>query len=300
MVVTGHDPFSGATILCTGGTGSLGSCLVSLFHIRYKPHKILVFSRDEKKQHDMQQQLGDTIPELRLLLGDVRDYPRLLEVMRDVDFVFHAAAMKHIDKCEYSPTEAIKTNVLGSMNVVQACLERGVHQAMLISTDKSAESATCYGATKACAERLFLAANAYNETEFKVCRYGNVIASRGSVVETFLNLKARGVHEFPITHPEATRFWITLPQAAEAVVATMVAKGVKIGIPRIPSMKVVDVARAIDPDCTFRIIGLQKAEKLHECLVSSQERVPGFENGYYSDKNDHWLTAEELRKAVGL
>jgi UDP-N-acetylglucosamine 4,6-dehydratase len=286
--------------MITGGTGSLGSTLASLLHIRARPHKIIVYSRDECKQQQMAAQLGGTIPELRFLLGDVRDIGRLLEATRDVDFVFHAAALKHIDQCEYNPTEAVKTNVLGSMSVVQACLERGVASAILISTDKACHPVNLYGATKLAAEKLFLAANAYRKTQFKVVRYGNVLASRGSVIETFLGLREQGSHEFPITDERMTRFWITLPEAAETVVATLLTEGVKIGIPRIASMRIVDVARAIDPECTFKMVGMRPGEKLHECLVSPDERVPGFEAGYYSDKNDLWLTAEELRRKVGL
>jgi UDP-N-acetylglucosamine 4,6-dehydratase len=295
-----RSSFDGAIILITGGTGSLGATLVSALHLSHKPRKIIVFSRDECKQQQMQQQLGEQIPELRFILGDVRDPGRLYEAMNGVHICIHAAALKHIDLCEYNPTETIKTNVVGSMNVVQACLARGVVRAIVISTDKAVAPVNLYGATKLAAEKLFLAANAFNRTEFKVVRYGNVLASRGSVIETFLSLRAQGIHEFPITDEAMTRFWITLPEAAETVVATVVSGRVKIGIPRIASMKIVDVARAIDPECTFKIVGMRPGEKLHECLVSPDERVPGFEHGYYSDRNDLWLTAQELRRKVGL
>ncbi|MDD4891611.1 MAG: SDR family NAD(P)-dependent oxidoreductase [Phycisphaerae bacterium] len=291
--------FDGATIVITGGTGSLGAALVSLLHLRHKPARIVVFSRDERKQQQMEAQLGGGIPELRFLLGDVRDYDRLQEVMAGADVCIHAAALKHIDKCEYNPAEAVKTNVVGSMNVVRACVACGVERAILISTDKAVAPVNLYGATKLAAEKLFLAANAYHRTVFKVVRYGNVLASRGSVIETFLRLREQGVREFPITDERMTRFWIPLENAAELVLATLAAP-VQVGIPRIPSMKVADLARAIDPECTFRLVGMRPGEKLHECLVSPDERVPGFEAGYYSDKNDLWLTAEELRRKVGL
>jgi UDP-N-acetylglucosamine 4,6-dehydratase len=290
---------SGATILITGGTGSLGSALVPLLHLRHKPKKIIVFSRDEKKQQDQKRELGELIPELRFFIGDVRDYDRLRQAMEGVDYVFHAAAMKHIDVCEYNSLEAVKTNVTGSANVVRSCVDAGVKRAILVSTDKAVGPVNLYGATKLCAEKLFLAANAYNRTRFKIVRYGNVLASRGSVIETFLNLKAQGIHEFPITHPDMTRFWLTIPQAADIVVSTMQSE-VDIGIPYILSMRMADLARAIDPDCTFKIIGIRPGEKMHECLVSPDERVPEFEYGYYSDKNSLWLTPEKLRELVGL
>jgi len=290
---------TGSTILITGGTGSLGTALTSLLHLRYRPRKIIIFSRDEKKQQDMKRQLGEIIPELRFFIGDVRDYDRVRQALGGVDFCFHTAAMKHIDVCEYNPLEAIKTNVVGSSNVVRACCDARVGRAIVVSTDKAVAPVNLYGATKLSAEKLFLAANAYNRTQFKVVRYGNVLASRGSVIETFLNLKEQGIHEFPITDERMTRFWITLPQAAEAVMATLMSEG-KIGIPRIPSMKIVDVARAIDPDCTFKIVGMRPGEKLHECLASPDERVPGCEEGYFSDKNELWLTPGQLRGMVEL
>jgi UDP-N-acetylglucosamine 4,6-dehydratase len=289
-----NGELNGSRILITGGTGSLGGTLVAYLHQHYQPQKIIVFSRDEKKQQDMHRELGDKVPELRFFIGDVRDYGRVHQALRGVDYVFHCAALKHIDVCEYNPHEAVKTNVNGAANVVRACVDLGVQRAIQVSTDKAVNPINLYGATKLCAEKLFLAANAYNRTQFKVCRYGNVIASRGSVIETFLNLKAQGIHEFPITDERMTRFWISLPQAAGVVVRTLLSD-VKIGIPCIPSMKMTDVARAIDPDGTLKIVGMRPGEKLHECLASPDEHVPGCEQGYYSDKNDKWLTPEQLR-----
>lgn len=288
-----------AAVMITGGTGSLGATLVAAINFRYKPKRIVVYSRDEYKQHKMQQQLGQVAPCLRFFLGDVRDSERLTEVMAGCDYVIHTAAYKQIDRIEYNPLEAVKTNVQGASNVVRACLATGVKRAVFISTDKAVAPVNLYGATKLCGEKLFLAANAFNKTEFKVVRYGNVLASRGSVIETFLALKSQGIRQFPITDEAMTRFWIQLPQAADLVLDVL-RSDVKVGIPHIPSMKITDVARAIDPDCTFTIVGIRPGEKLHECLVSPDERVPGFENGYFSHMNDLWLTRDDLRKQVGL
>lgn len=288
------DFFTDSVVLITGGTGSLGSTLVSLLHQRYKCRKIIVFSRDEQKQQLMAKQLGALIPELRFFIGDVRDFDRVKQAMENVNYCFNCAAMKHIEVCEYNPLEAVKTNVLGVANIVRACIECGADRAIQISTDKAVNPVNLYGATKLAAEKLFLAANFYNRTQFKVCRYGNVIASRGSVIETWLNLKAQGIREFPITDERMTRFWISLPQAAE-LVATTLMSDTKVGIPRIPSMRMVDVAKAIDPDCTIKIVGMRPGEKLHECLASPDEHIPGCEEGFYSDRNDRRLTPEELR-----
>lgn len=290
---------TGSTILITGGTGSLGTTLVSLLHLRFGPRKIIVYSRDEQKHALMQKQLGDIVPELRFLIGDVRDYERLCEVMAGVNYVFHCSALKHVDLAEYNPLEVVKTNVDGSANVVRACIHNGVERAILVSTDKAVNPVNLYGATKLCAEKIFLAANAYGKTRFACVRYGNVLASKGSVIETWMDLLDQGIHEFPITDERMTRFWLTLPEAAECVVATLLS-GSRIGIPRIPSMKITEVARAIDPSCTFRLIGMRPGEKLHECLVSPDEHVPGFEQGYYSNTNTLWLSQDALREKLGL
>lgn len=295
----GKNILEGSRILITGGTGSLGSALVPLLHRDHHPSRIIVYSRGEQKQQRMQRQLGHLIPELRFLIGDVRDYERLSQAMQGVDYCCHAAALKHIDVVEYNPLEAIKTNVTGSANVVMACMENHVKRAVLISTDKAVQPINGYGATKLCAEKLFLAANNFHRTDFRLARYGNVLASQGSVLETWLNLKMQDIHEFPITDERMTRFWLTLPEAAQVVIVSLIGRA-RINIPRIPSMKIVDMGRAIDPDCTFKVIGIRPGEKLHECLVSPDERVPGFEQGYYSDKNDFWLTPEMLREKMGL
>ena len=273
--------------------------MVSALHINHKPKKIIVFSRDEKKQHDMANQLGAIVPELRFRLGDVRDRSRVKDVLRGVDYVFHLAAMKHIPRCKSDPIEAVKTNVNGTINVIEGCLHQGVKRAVFTSTDKAVEPCTHYGATKQCGEYVWLEANQFGRTAFHISRYGNVLNSRGSVIELFLNLKAQGIREFPLTHPDMTRFWMTLPEAAETVIAALCGP-VKVLIPRIPSMKIIDLARVIDPECTFTTIGLRAGEKIHECLVSPNERVPGLPEGYYSNANELWLSANMLREKLGL
>lgn len=284
------DALDGKTILVTGGTGSLGNEIVNQINLTCKPRKVIIYSRNEYNQHLMSQRYE--FPWLRYFIGDIRDKDRLAWCFKGVDFVIHAAALKHISVCEYSPLEAIKTNILGSANVVEACLAAKVSRGVLVSTDKVPKPENLYGATKFAAERLFNAANSYGRTCFKIIRYGNVLNSHGSVVEKWLSLKRRGIHEFAITHPECTRFWITLAQAAQEVIKVLLLpeKTPPLYIPRIPSMKITDLARAIDPECTFKIIGLQPGEKIHEELCP----------GYTSDKNDQWLMAEDVRKMLKI
>jgi len=203
-------------ILITGGTGSLGHALVKKICTDYKPKKLIIFSRDEYKQHKMNDKYDYGC--LRYFLGDVRDLARLKSVCGKVDYLIHAAALKQIPAIEYNPTEAIRTNVDGTTNVIEACIACNVKKAVLISTDKAVEPVNLYGATKLCAEKMFLAANSFNKTKFKVVRYGNVINSRGSVIERFLKLKEQGIKEFPITDKRMTRFWITLEDAADLVI----------------------------------------------------------------------------------
>ncbi|KKM22425.1 hypothetical protein LCGC14_1625470 [marine sediment metagenome] len=275
------------TVFLTGGTGSLGHALVELIAKKFTPRKVIIFSRDELKQHEMNQQYD--FPWLRYFLGNVRDAKRVSDVMTGVDYVVHAAALKQIPSIEYNPTEGVKTNVTGTMNVIDACVANGVKKAVLISTDKAVHPVNLYGATKLTAEKLFLAANNFNKTRFSFVRYGNVLNSRGSVIEFFVKLKEQGVKEFPITDMIMTRFWITLEDAAELVLRALKSSEQKI-IPRLPSMGMADVARAIDPGCTFKVIGVRPGEKLHEAL----------DEGYSSDKNDVWLSAEELREKLGI
>lgn len=290
-------------ILITGGTGSLGNALVKKICTDYKPTKLIIFSRDEYKQKIMAEKYNYGC--LRFFLGDVRNVTRLKQICRDVDIVIHAAALKQIPTLEYNPTEAIKTNVDGTINVVEACIADDVEKAVLISTDKAVNPINLYGATKLCAEKIFLAANSFNKTQFKVVRYGNVLNSRGSVIEHFLKLKEAGIKEFPITDERMTRFWITLEEAVELVLNALAdnrfANGVSIEykegqpneniyIPSVPSMKITDLARAIEPECTFNIISIRPGEKLHESLSPA----------YSSDTNGHWLTPEELRRKIGI
>ena len=266
-------------ILITGGSGSLGNKLVQRICTDYKPKKVIVFSRDEVKQHVMEGKYDFGC--LRYFVGDVRDVKRLRQVMEGVDIVIHAAALKQIPRCEYNPTEAIKTNVDGTANVIEACL--GVEKAVLVSTDKAVNPINLYGASKMCAEKLWLAANSFNKASFRVVRYGNVINSRGSVIEKFLDLKRRGIKEYPITDKRMSRFWITLDEAVDLIYEAL-QHNESLYIPKIPSMLLIDVAKAIDPDCAFREIGIRPGEKLHETLC----------DGYSSNTNDDWMTPEEL------
>lgn len=276
-----------STILITGGTGSLGNALIEEINKFFKPHKVIIYSRNEYNQHIMAGKYKN-IPWLRFRIGDIRDAERINTCCKNVDYVIHAAALKHIRICEENPLEAIKTNINGSTNIIESCIKNEVKKALLISTDKSPQAKNLYGSTKFVAERLFIAANIYGKTKFNLIRYGNVLNSHGSVVEHFLKLKERGIHEFPITHAECSRFWITLEQAAQAVITALMMDDNPIIIPKLPSMKITDLAKAIDPDCTFRFIGLQPGEKIHEMLC----------DGYTSDKNTWWLTPEDIKKML--
>jgi len=283
-----NETLDGAKLLITGGSGSLGSELVNQINKFFTPERVIVFSRNEYNQYLMKQKYD--FPWLRYFIGDVRDKDRLSWVLNDVDYVIHAAAMKQIGMCEYAPLEAKKTNIDGSANTVQACIEKNVKRAVLVSTDKAFAPENFYGATKMCAERLFIAANSYNKTLFRVIRYGNVLASHGSVVELFVKLKERGIKEFPITDPAMTRFFWPLDQAAQSVINALLAPAnvPPIIIPKLPSMKITDLAKAIEPECTFKIIGKRPGEKLHESLV----------DGYSSDKNSDLLTPERIRNIL--
>ena len=282
------------TILITGGSGSLGHAFVERVCTEYSPKKLFIFSRDEYKQSLMQKQYDYDC--LRYFIGDVRDLRRLRQVCRGVDIVIHAAALKRIDTLEYNPTEAIRTNVDGTMNVIEACVECDVKSAVLISTDKAYAPVNLYGATKLAAEKIWLAANSFNKTVFTLVRYGNVINSRGSVIELFLKLKEKGIKEFPITDKKMSRFWITLDEAVDLIYSAIenLQEGEcwtgdpRIYIRKIPSMLITEVARTIDPDCTFREIGIRPGEKMHESLC----------DGYSSNTNDDWMTPEELREKL--
>lgn len=313
------------TVLITGGTGSFGKKFVSKA-LQSKVTKVIVFSRDELKQYEMKQEFKDE--RLRFFIGDVRDKDRLYRAFDGVDIVIHAAAMKHVDACEYNPFEAIKTNIHGAQNIIEAAIDRGVEKVIALSTDKACSPVNLYGATKLASDKLFVAANAYvgeKKTRFAVVRYGNVVGSRGSVVPFFKKIRHTGT--IPITDERMTRFWITLDQGVQFVIDNLKRmQGGEIFVPKIPSMKVTDLAKAIAPECEIEIIGIRPGEKLHEAMITQDdarhtvefddyyvilpelswwktEALPGgkpLPDGfvYTSDTNSQWLTIEELKELV--
>ena len=318
----------GSSILVTGGTGSFGMEFVRTVLERHNPERIVVFSRDELKQYDMRMTLGEDA-RVRYFLGDIRDRDRLNMALRGVEYVVHAAALKQVDTAEYNPMEFVKTNILGSENVIQASINCGVKKVVALSTDKASSPANLYGATKLTADKLFVSSNHYavdGGTRFSVVRYGNVMGSRGSVIPFFRRLAAAG-EPLPITDPRMTRFWITLPQAVDFVVSSFDdMSGGELYVPRIPSMHVMDLAEAIAPGAETVEVGIRPGEKLHEEMISAEdarrtvrrddryvvqptlamwggfheaagEPVPdGF--AYSSDANDQWLTIEALRQML--
>ncbi|MDD5759667.1 MAG: UDP-N-acetylglucosamine 4,6-dehydratase (inverting) [Desulfobulbaceae bacterium] len=315
------------TILITGGTGSFGKHFCRMMLDHYNPKAIRIYSRDELKQHDMRIEFKDD-PRLRFLIGDVRDGERLRRAMEGVDMAVHAAALKQVPACEYNPFEAVKTNVHGAQNVINAAIDAGVKKVIALSTDKAVNPVNLYGATKLCSDKLFTQGNSYaggGRTRFACVRYGNVIGSRGSVIPVFLKQKESG--RLTITDPRMTRFWITLDQAVELVLKGFkYMEGGEIFVPQIPSMRITDLARAIAPDCVVDQIGIRPGEKLHEALTGEDEgrtaviykgmyvilpnyswwnrknyveAVPVPENFVYtSDGNQEWMTVEQLRELV--
>jgi UDP-N-acetylglucosamine 4,6-dehydratase/5-epimerase len=316
---------SGKTILVTGGTGSFGKKFTKKA-LEYDIKKIIIFSRDELKQFEMAQEFKDS--RIRFFIGDVRDKERLYRALDGVDIVIHAAAMKQVPACEYNPFEAVKTNIHGAQNVIEAAIDRGVNRVIALSTDKACSPVNLYGATKLASDKLFVAANSYvgdKETRFSVVRYGNVVGSRGSVVPFFKKIRHTG--KLPITDERMTRFWITLDQGVQFVLDSLQRmRGGEIFVPKIPSMRVVDLAEAIAPKCEIEIVGIRPGEKLHEAMITeddarhtvefdtyyviqpefpwwSRESVKGgkpLSEGfkYTSDTNSQWLTVEELRVLV--
>ena len=302
--------FEGKTVLITGGTGSLGHALVRRFFDKFIAKKVIVYSRDEYKQSIMAEKFSD-YDKLRFFIGDIRDKSRLIRALQGVDYVIHAAALKRVPLLEYNPTEAVKTNVLGTMNVVEACFEANVSTAVLVSTDKAVNPVNLYGATKLTAEKIFTAANVFNKTRFTSVRYGNVIGSRGSVIPFFQELAANeGTKIFPITDKEMTRFWITLDEAVNLVFFALDKADYsgKIIVPYIPSMKITDVATAIKDGIGFYYTGRRAGEKLHETLIAEDEtnvvlrypdgKIDANVKNYRSDNNTLWMTAEELREKL--
>jgi UDP-N-acetylglucosamine 4,6-dehydratase len=321
----------GANILVTGGTGSFGQAFISRLFAVHKPARVVVFSRDELKQYEMQQKF--TQPELRFFIGDVRDRERLDRALRGVDVVIHAAALKQVPAAEYNPIECIKTNVIGAENIINACIDQGVKKVIALSTDKAVNPVNLYGATKLCSDKLFVAANhlaGRGGPRFAVVRYGNVLGSRGSVVPLFR--KCRETKRIPITDPRMTRFWIRLEDGVAFVAQCLdMITGGEIFVPKIPSMRIVDLADAIAPGCEHDIVGIRPGEKLHELLITRDDARhtlefesffiirPGIhmwhasnsgiylgaegrpvtsEFEYASDGNDRWITIERLRELV--
>jgi len=272
------------SILITGGTGSLGKALTNRLLNKYNVKKIVIYSRDEQKQFKMSHEYPETkYPEIRYLIGDVRDRDRLIRALRGIDFVIHTAAMKHVHLAEYNPGECVKTNVGGAENVINAALETGVKNVVALSTDKACAPINLYGATKLTSDKLFVAANnitGANPIKFSVVRYGNVMGSNGSVIPFFLNERKKGT--LPITDPEMTRFNITLESGVDMVLhALKKAWGGEIFIPKIPSYKITDVAEAIDPKCKIKIIGIRPGEKLHEEMITSSDSFNTYDLGKY-------------------
>lgn len=319
--------FEGASILITGGTGSFGKAFLAQVLETHNPARVVIFSRDELKQYEMRQTWGDD-PRVRFFLGDIRDRDRLNMALHGVDYVVHAAALKQVDTAEYNPTEYVKTNILGSENVILAAIDAGVKKVVALSTDKASSPINLYGATKLTADKLFISSNHYSYargTKFAVVRYGNVMGSRGSVIPFFRRLADEG-QPLPITDLRMTRFWITLPQAVDFVVDSFTEMdGGELYVPRIPSMHVTDLAKAIAPDSELIEVGIRPGEKLHEEMISAEDarrtiqqpdryvvaptlaewafkmpegvRVPdGF--SYTSDSNDLWLSVEDIQQML--
>lgn len=318
--------FDGKTILITGGTGSFGQKFTEILLSEHDPKSVRIYSRGELLQMEMRNRFDD--PRLRFLIGDVRDRTRLYRAVSGVDIIVHAAALKQVPACEYNPIEAVRTNIDGSANVIDAAIDNSVERIMAISTDKAVHPVNLYGATKKVAEKLFTNANAYTDKKksaFSCVRYGNVIGSRGSVIPLFKEQKKTGI--ITITDDRMTRFWITLEQGVRfAMDCVERMKGGEIFVPRIPSAKVIDIATTIAPDAEIKVIGIRPGEKLHEILLTEDEaghtmqcgdyfvimpeRSSGGEDGfvvgealserlrYTSDGNDKWLTEEEIERMV--
>ena len=276
--------FNNKSIMITGGTGSFGNVYTQRILTAYKPRRLVIFSRDELKQYEMQQRFDG--PELRYFIGDVRDGERVKQAMEGVEIVIHAAALKHVPAAEYNPMECINTNIHGAENVIKAALDVRVEKVIALSTDKAASPINLYGATKLAADKLFVAANniaGRRKTRFAVVRYGNVVGSRGSVLPLFKQLLARGERELPITDTRMTRFWITVQQGAEFVDKSFSRmQGGEIFVPKIPSIRITDLARSLGSDTTMKIIGIRPGEKLHEVMFCSDDahRTLEFDDHY--------------------
>ena len=274
--------FNGKNILITGGTGSFGKKYTEILLKKYKPNKIIIYSRDELKQYEMAQKYNANC--MRYFIGDVRDAKRLEDAMQDVDYVIHAAALKHVPIAEYNPMECIKTNINGAQNVIQAAIKNEVRKVIALSTDKASSPINLYGATKLASDKLFVAANnmvGKRKTRFSVVRYGNVVGSRGSVIPFFQKLINEGAKELPITDEKMTRFLITLEDGVNFVLNNFERMyGGEIFIPKIPSMKMTDLATSLAPNLPHKIIGIRPGEKMHEVMITADDRVVEFDNYY--------------------
>lgn len=327
----GKIDWESSTILVTGGTGSFGKKFISTILKEKKPKKVIVFSRDELKQSEMAQEYSDS--RLRFFLGDVRDKERLNRACDGVDLIVHAAALKQVPAAEYNPFEVIKTNIFGAENVISAGIDHNIKKVIALSTDKAANPINLYGATKLCSDKLFVSANNYvgvgHPTRFSVVRYGNVVGSRGSVIPLFKRLAPTGV--LPITDRRMTRFWITLDQGVRFVLDSLDRMcGGEIFVPKIPSVRITDLAEVVGPQCKFKEVGIRPGEKLHEVMVPEDDarntieyekyfviqpafhwwNLNNYENNkekgrpcpdnfkYSSDTNSHWLKIEEIRNLV--
>ena len=319
------------SILITGGTGSFGKEFVRMVYDKHKPSRVVIYSRDELKQYEMGQEIKH--PTLRYFIGDVRDEDRLRRALNGIDIIVHAAALKQVPAAEYNPIECIKTNVIGAENIINASIDAGVKKVLALSTDKAVNPINLYGATKLCSDKLFIAGNNLSGNKgpvFSVVRYGNVVGSRGSVIPFFKEIKKTG--KLPITDIRMTRFWLTLKEGAQFVEKSLgLMRGGEVFIPKIPSMKIVDLATAVDPNCEHNIIGIRPGEKLHEMMIPSDEARNTREYSsfyiiqpahhdwgdpnsneynneigeevaedfdYRSDNNDDWFSAEQLREVI--
>ena len=322
----------GKSILVTGGTGSFGKAFIRAVLERYKPRRLVIYSRDELKQFEMQQIFSPDEHEcLRYFLGDIRDRDRLMLALRNIDIVIHAAALKQVPAAEYNPTECIHTNILGAENLVMACITQRVERLIALSTDKACNPINLYGASKLASDKIFVAANGLSGqagTMFSCVRYGNVVGSRGSVVPLFQRLIDEGATELPITDPRMTRFWITLHRGVDFVVSCLqTMRGGEIFVPKIPSMKISDLAEAMAPGLKHKVVGIRPGEKLHEVMIAADDsrntieyddyyviepttagwfhrelddgaRWVADEFRYSSDSNSDWLDAEGLRELI--
>lgn len=288
------------TILITGGTGSFGHHFVDYVLEHYQPKKIIIYSRDEFKQFNMQNAYKDHMNVLRFFIGDVRDRERLSRALTGVDYVIHAAALKQVPACEYNPIEAIKTNIDGACNVIDACLDKGVKKVVALSTDKAVSPANLYGSTKMVSDKLFAAANAYSGadgTKFAVVRYGNVAGSRGSVIPFFQNIINNGGTNLPITDYRMTRFWISLEEGVKLVIKALEeSQGGETFISKIPSFKITDLAQAMLPGCEMPEVGIREGEKLHEVMVPAEDAGHTYEydNHYIIYPNYNWWNKDKL------